>query len=236
MSNLFKKIGSFFSGLFKQPAEQKAPAAPSVPKKPGVPPIYWKPHKYHPMFQHLLPPPYTHIHPYDVLRSVAGEKEIPGNKDNGLLAHFHEHSKNLGSHSDSNDYHDELPHCASAINWACDGGGCKKTDNAMAASFDNYPGRALKYGDWVEEGMLVRIAHPGGHITFAAKRFRWVRGSTFEGFGSNQNNSIKTSIYSTDHIKSVHVVQPLAGTVLAPIGFLGTKPVPATGGPGESTR
>lgn len=213
------------------------PVTPPKPVEPGVvAPVYPKPHPFHPRFDHLLKAPFTHIHPFDVLRSVAGEKEIPGSKDNPLIAHFHEHSGNLGTHSDTNDYSDEVPHCASAINWACDMAGCKKTNNAMASSFDNYPGVALKPGDWVEVGDLVRIAHPGGHITFANKRFQWKPNGTFEGFGSNQGNTIKTSIYDTDHIKSVHRVTPLPGTVLAPIGILGNKPIPATGTSNESTR
>lgn len=202
----------------------------------GIKPQYWKPGPYHPMF--IVPAGYTHLHPLDILRSVRGEREILGSKDNPLIAHFHEHSGNLGKHSEGADYHDEVPHCSSAWQWACDGGGCYKTDNALASSWDKYHEMCgaiqLKIGDWVEEGDLVRIAHPGGHITAANRRFRWTGKGSFEGFGSNQNNTIKTSTYEQAHIKSVHRIKAKPGTVLAPIN---TPPVPSTGvGNGESTR
>jgi hypothetical protein len=79
----------------------------------------------------------------------------------------------------------------------------------------------------------VRIAHPGGHVTLCNKRFRWIDGRSFEGFGSNQGNSIKVSSYSTSHIKSVHKWKPKPGTKLAPIG---SRAGDATGSEGESTR
>lgn len=208
-----------------------------VPPPPGskINPVYWAKSKYHPRFEHLLPAPYTHIHPYDVLRSVAGQTEIPGSKHNMLIAHFHEHSLNLGSHSDEADYADEVAHCSSAINWACDGGGCRKSNNALAASWSNY--RNPRSGDWVEVGDLIhKRTGSQNHVTFANKRFNRKTDKTYEGFGSNQGNSIKTTVYSVAEIISVQVLEPLPGTVLAPIGFLGTKPVPATGGDAESTR
>lgn len=209
------------------------PSAP-VPAKPSVPPVYPKPHKYHPRFESKLKAPYTHLHPIDVLRSVAGEKEIAGSKDNPLIAHFHEHSGNLGSHSDTNDYSDEVPNCSSALNWAADMSGCRKSNNALASSWGSY--KNPRSGDWVEEGDILWIKHPGNHVTMANKRFNRRTSKTFEGFGSNQGNTIKTSIYSTADIQSVQVWSPLPGTVLAPIGVLGMKPVPATGSSGESTR
>lgn len=199
------------------PAPQGEPAPVVVPE-PGEPaPQYWRPHPYHPMFK--VPAPYTHLHPYDFLMKFKGEKEISGSRDNPLIAHMHEHSGNLGTHSDSkNDYHDEVPHCSSALQWVADGCGCEKTGNALASSWDNYVGQKLKEGDWVEVGDIVRIAHPGGHVTLCNKRFQWIDGRSFEGFGSNQGNSIKVSSYSTSHIKSVHKWKPKPGTKLAPIG------------------
>ena len=205
---------------------------PVIPGKPGPVPIYPKPHRFHPRFN--VPAPYTHLHPIDVLRSVAGEKEVPGTKDNALIAHFHEHSGNLGSHSDNkNDYADEVPHCSSALNWAADMSGCRKTNNALAASWSKYGNK--RTGDFVEVGDVIHIKHPGNHVTMANKRFNKKTAKSFEGFGSNQGNSVKTSNYKVGDIVSVQVWDPLPGTVLAPIGILGTKPTPATGGPGEST-
>lgn len=190
----------------------------------------------HPVFD--VPAPYTHLHPIDFLRAFAGQKEIPGAKDNILIAHFHEHAGNLGTHSDDkNDYSDEVPHCASAQNWAQDGCGCEKSNNALASSYQGYAKkfgtRAYKIGDVIPEGAIITVP---GHVTRANKTFKWTGLGTFEGFGSNQGNTIKTSIYAQSNIVTACDDKPKDGTVLAPIGILGTKPVPATGSTGESTR
>lgn len=202
---------------------------------PAEKPVYPSPHPYHPRFEKLLEFPYTHLHPFDVLRSVAGEKEIAGTKDNPLIAHFHEHSGNLGSHSEGADYADEVPHCSSALNWAGDMAGCRKTNNALASSWGDYNNPRI--GDWVEVGDIIWLKTPAGnHVTMANKRFNRRTDRTFEGFGSNQGNSIKTSTYAVSAIQAVMVWDPLPGTILAPIGCLGQKPIPATGTQQESTR
>ena len=190
----------------------------------------------HPVF--AVPAPYTHLHPIDFMRAFAGQKEIPGAQDNILIAHFHEHAGNLGTHSDDkNDYSDEVPHCASAQNWAQDGCRCEKSDNALASSYQGYAkkygSKAYKVGDLVPEGAIITLP---GHVTRANKSFVWGKSGTFEGFGSNQGNTIKTSIYSQANIITACDDMPKPGTKLAPIGILGTKPVPATGTTGESTR
>ena len=205
--------------------KEKLAAVKPVDGKPTFPSA----HKFHPQFK--VPKPYTHLHPQDVLRSVTGEKEISGSKNNPLIAHFHEHSANLGKHTDGAKYSDEVPHCSSALNWACDMAGCEKTDNALAASWKKYPSK--REGDWVEEGDFIVLGTR--HVTTANKRFNRKSAKSFEGFGSNQGNSIKTSVYSVSEISAVLVPKPKAGTVLAPIGILGFKPTPVTGGAGEST-
>jgi hypothetical protein len=215
------------------PAQKPAEKPEVKPEPKPVPTKVPGPHPFHPTFK--VPPGCTHLHPIDVLRSVAGEKEIPGKKDNPLIAHFHEHAGNLGSHSDTNDYSDEVPHCSSALNWVADMTGCRKTNNALAASWLKY--NNPRNDDWVEEGDIIVLGTR--HVTLCNKRFKW-RGpgaaKTFEGFGSNQGNTIKTSIYSVSEINKVGGVQrwqSLKGVVLAPIG---TKPIPATGSSNESTR
>lgn len=216
------------------PRVDNSNAVPLPPSRTVFPPQYPKPHPHHPRFEHLLPKPFTHLHPFDVLRSVAGEHEISGSKDNSLIAHFHEHSKSLGSHSDENDYSDELPHCSSALNWAADMGGCRKTDSAMAASWSGYGNP--RSGDIVFPGDIIHIKNGDqNHVTLCNKTFNRKTAKTFEGFGSNQANSIKTSTYKVSSIKSVQVWAPLPGTELAPIGTLRSKPVPASGSEGEST-
>lgn len=223
---------------------------PIEPVNPGerVIPNLWKPLvingvNVHPIFN--VPAPYTHLHPIDFMRAVAGEKEIYGSKDNVLIAHFHEHSPNLasaetgGSGDAKNHYHDEVPHCMSAQNWAQDGCGCYKSDTALASSGEKYAkkygSRAYKPGDTIPEGALICI---DGHITRANKIFVWNKdkSGSFEGFGSNQGNTIKTSIYPQKRIRTICDDMPKPGTVLAPIGILGHKPVPVKGDGNESTR
>lgn len=212
---------------------EKLGGIPALPTTPGkTKPNYWKPGPYHPLF--IIPEGYTHLHPQDILFHVRGEREILGSRDNPLIAHFHEHSGNLGLHSDQNDYHDEVPHCMSAWNWACDGAGCYKTDNALASSGLAYPkkygAKTYKKGDWVEKGAALIL---DGHITSANRRFLWSGKGSVEGFGSNQGNTIKSSTYPQSRIKAAYEWVPKPGTVLAPIG---SKPVPSTGSENESTR
>lgn len=211
---------------------------PQAPSKPGKP-VYPSAHPFHPRFENLLPNPYTHLHPFDVARSVAGEKEIPGSRHNPFIAHLHEHSGNLGTHSYGADYSDEVPHCSSGLNWAADMSGCEKSDNALAASWSDSkrPSYNPRQGDWVEVGDIIhKRTGKQNHVTLCNKRFNRRTAKYYEGFGFNQGNSIKPSTYKTSEIISVQMWKPKAGTVLAPIGILGTKPIPATGNGSESTR
>lgn len=207
--------------------------------KPGTKPApvivgknNWKPGPYHPIF--VVPEGYTHLHPQDVLFFVRGEREILGSRDNPLIAHFHEHSGNLGLHSEGADYHDEVPHCASAWNWACDGAGCEKSDNALASSFEKYPkkfgSKQYKKGEMIPKGAGICI---NGHITSANRAFKYTGTGSFEGFGSNQGNTIKTSTYPQSRIRVIFDWKPKAGAILAPIS---SKPVPSTGTANEGTR
>lgn len=220
-----------------QAAIDKYSPKQETPPPGAIAPVYPKPHQFHPRFEHLLPKPYTHLHPFDVLRSVAGEKEIAGSKDNPLIAHFHEHCKNLGTHSDTNDYSDEVAHCSSALNWAADMSGCRKTDNALASSWSSDEDATdVREGDWVEVGDIIhKRTGKQNHVTLCNKRFNRRTERYYDGFGSNQGNMIKTTTYPVADIISVRKWKPLPGTVLAPIGILGTKPVPATGSGSEST-
>lgn len=223
---------------FTVSAKPKLKAVKPIAPLKIVPPAYPSESPFHPRFEKLLSAPYTHIHPFDCLRSVAGESEIPGDKDNALIAHFHEHAGNLGTHSEKADYHDEVPHCSSAWNWAADMCGCEKSNNALASSWEKYPemfgGKKFKKGDTLPQGTLICL---DGHITSAASEFKWTGKGNFPGFGSNQGNSIKTSNFAQSRIKVAFEIVAKEGTVLAPIGILGLKPVPeATGSVGESTR
>lgn len=211
----------------------KVGGTPQAPDTGKHAPEYWKPGPYHPMF--VIPEGFTHLHPFDVLYYVRGEREILGSRDNPLIAHFHEHSGNLGTHSEGADYHDEVPHCASAQNWAADGGGCEKSNNALASSWGapyakKYKAKTYRKGDRIPRGALV--CH-GSHITLANREFIWDVNGTHEGFGSNQGNTIKTSTYRNSKIIHICEFVPKKGTILAPIK---AKPVPSTGTGNESTR
>jgi len=233
IQKLANKLGANLSvdGQYGPKTDKAVAALLGIPNQVEQPapgkPIYPAPHPHHRFFKVAWP--FTHAHPFDVMMSIVGTKEVAGQKDNPLIAHFHEHSGNLGSHSDGNDYSDEVPWCSSVLNWAADMSGCRKTNNALAASWKKY-GNDRK-GDWVEKGDIVVLGTR--HVTLAAKRFNRKTEETFNGFGGNQNNQLKTSAYNTSEISSVQAWSPLLGTLLAPIG---TMPPPATGPKDESTK
>lgn len=205
------------------------PGSPKYPSK----------HPFHPRFEDQLPAPYTHLHPFDVTLSVVGEKEIPGKKHNPFIAHLHEHSLKLGHHSEGADYSDETPHCSSGLNWAADMSGCEKSDNALASSWGRKSGKHYKQrtGDWVEVGDKIwKKTGKQNHITLCDKRFNRTTAKYYTATGFNQGNSIKSSRYKVKDIKDVMEWVTKPGTVLAPIGILGHKPVPSNGSNNESTR
>ena len=193
------------------------------------PDLHWKPGPYHPIFK--VRAPYTHIHPYDFICMHLGEKEISGSKDNGLLAHTHEHSKNLGQHDDDNDYRDEVPYCSSGLNWTADGCGCEKTDHALARSWFKYVGNEYKKGELVKKGAIVNIGT--SHVTVANRDFIWNGKGEVECVGFNQGNAIKVSTYKQSAISAAHDWKEKPGTVLRPIQM---QAVLGSTIPNESTR
>jgi uncharacterized protein (TIGR02594 family) len=176
--------------------------------------------------------PYTHQHPIDLARKHLGLKEISGSKHNPQIQEFHEACDNIGGRKDNKLHPDEVPWCSSFINWLAEQCGCEKTNNALASSWDKYVGKTYKRGELIPEGAIVRIAHPGGHVTLNNKPFQWVGTGMFEGLGGNQSNRVCVAEYRKTDIVSIHDWKPKPGTVLAPIG---TKPSDSEG-EGGSTR
>lgn len=174
----------------------------------------------------VLPPgkKYTHMHPIDWVRKEKREKdprEISGSKDNPVIQEYLEHCDNIGGFKDGKLHHDEVPWCSALPNAAADSCGCFKTNNALASSWDKYSqcgAKRFKKGDKIPEGAIVRIAHPGGHVTLANSPFTWTGSGTFPGLGGNQGNRINVSSYSQEHIVSIHDWKAKPGTLLAPIG------------------
>jgi len=204
---------------------------------PGKP-IYPSKHRFHPRFDSQLPEPYTHLHPFDITLSVVGQKEIKGKKHNPFIAHLHEHAGNLGTHSEGADYSDEVPHCSSGLNWAADMGGCEKSNNALASSWSDRRRKSYnpRKGTKIFKGDIIhKRTGKRNHVTICDKDFN-LSDKYFTGTGFNQADSIKSSSYRVRDIVSVQMWKPKKGTVLAPIGILGHKPVPSTGEVGESTR
>ena len=144
-----------------------------------------------------------------------------GSQDNPRIQWYLEHCDNIGGFKDGKLHHDEVPWCSALPNAAADACGCFKTNNALASSWDKYSqygAKKFKKGDRIPEGSLVRIAHPGGHITLANESFVWTGRGTFPGLGGNQSNRINVSEYDQAHIVSIHGWAPKPGTALAPIG------------------
>jgi uncharacterized protein (TIGR02594 family) len=172
---------------------------------------------------------YTHRHPIDWMRGERGQKEIPGVKDNPRIRWYHSHCANIGS----KEHPDEVPWCSSILNAAADECGMKKTDNALASSWDHY---GTDVGAYVPEGAIVTIKHAGGgrHVCLANRKFNRYNDATFEGLGGNQGNMVKVSVFSCSTIVSCRTWFSKPGTVTAPIG---TKAGDIDGdGDKESTR
>lgn len=153
---------------------------------------------------------YTHMHPIDWARREIGTKEILGKKDNPRIRWYHTFSKNIGGM----EHPDEVAWCASFINACGANCGMEITANALAASYDKY---SEDTGDWVEEGDIVTIAHPGRHVTMANKRFNRKVEKSFQGLGGNQGNTVKVSSYATNTIRGARKWKPKPGTISAPI-------------------
>lgn len=181
------------------------------------------------------PLPGMHLHPIDWLRNekstLAGVKEVPGNKDNPRIVQYHKHSGNIGGEKAT--HHDEVPWCSSVLNCAADECGMEKTNSALASSWDKY---GEDSGDTVEEGDIVTIRHTGGgrHVCLANKTFSRRAGGSFEALGGNQGNQIKVSTFPVAHIIGARKWKAKGGTKTAPIG---SKPgdIEADGS-SESTR
>lgn len=178
---------------------------------------------------------YTHMHPLDWIRNEArtlnGVKEIAGSKDNPRIVWYLKACGNIGG--ERKNHHDEVPWCSALPNRAAMECGCEKTDNALASSWDKYPGRKFKKGDRIPKGAIVRIAHPGGHVTLADEEFTWTGKGSFLGCGGNQGNMIRVSPYQQADIITIHDWCPKKGTVLAPIR---SASLGVSGRAGESTR
>lgn len=154
------------------------------------------------------------MHPIDLLRTKIGLKEIPGKLHNREIQEFLEACDNIGGRKDKKLHADEVPWCSGVINWLAEQCGMEKTNNALAASWDKY---GESCGDWVEEGDIVTIAHPGRHVTLANKRFNRKTAKTFEGLGGNQGNMVKVSTYACNTIKAARKWKPLPGNKVPPV-------------------
>lgn len=157
--------------------------------------------------------------PYDYARRELGQKEIPGSKHNPRIIEYHA--------ATSGDFTtDEIPWCASFINWLGRMAGMEVTNSALASSWDKYNVGGTDSG---ETGDIVTLRHPSGgrHVALLNKPYK--RGdSTFEALGGNQNNQVKVSTYNSSEIVSIRKWKPKKG-VAVPV----VKTEPAKGGSGE---
>lgn len=165
-----------------------------------------------PETQPEVPKDSTHLAPIDWARGELGQKEIAGSQDNPRIRWYHTHCANIGS----KEHPDEVAWCSSFLNAAADECGMKKTDNALASSWEKY---GEDTGDQVDEGdvIVIRRADGGRHVTLANKPFSRSQDKYFEGLGGNQSNSVCVSTYSTANIVAARKWVAKSGTVSAPI-------------------
>lgn len=135
------------------------------------------------------------MRPIDWIKKEVGQVEIAGDENNPRISWYHTHCKNLGNKA----LPDEVPWCSSILNAAADECGYKKTDNALAASWENY---GIDTGTYVDEGDIVLLRRPDGgqHVCLASQRFNKSKDLIFWGIGGNQSNSVCVKKYVTSNI------------------------------------
>lgn len=119
----------------------------------------------------------------DIAKGEMGVNEIVGSAHNKRILEYHATTGGFGS--------DEVPWCASFVNWVMKEAGIKGTGSAMANSFLNW-GRSTsnpKPGDVVVFG-------GSGHVGF----FLGFEGNSVKVLGGNQSNSVKVSYFPRSNV------------------------------------
>jgi uncharacterized protein (TIGR02594 family) len=143
--------------------------------------------------------------PYDYAVKEIGQKEIVGPRHNPRIIEYH--AATSGKFST-----DEVPWCASFINWVGRMAGMEVTNSALASSWDKYNVGGTDSG---EVGDIVTLRHPSGgrHVALLNKPYK--KGDhTFEALGGNQNNQVKLSTYNSSEIVSIRKWKPKKGVAV----------------------
>lgn len=125
----------------------------------------------------------------DWLKKAEGEigvQEIKGAKHNDRVLEYHQTTGKFGT--------DEVPWCASFVNWVHKQSGISGTGSALAMSYKNWG----KKVDKPAYGAVAVFSHGGGkgHVGFVVGK----QGSNILVLGGNQSNQVKISSYSTGKI------------------------------------
>ncbi|MFY9223123.1 MAG: TIGR02594 family protein [Blastocatellia bacterium] len=118
----------------------------------------------------------------NIARGEIGTKEIAGSRDNQRIIEYHSTTGKFGD--------DEVPWCASFVNWTLKEAGIKGTGSAMARSFLNWgkptepkPGAVVVFS---------RGNNPSqGHVGF----YLGTEGNMVKVLGGNQSDQVKVSYY-----------------------------------------
>jgi uncharacterized protein (TIGR02594 family) len=121
-----------------------------------------------------------------VAEGEIGVQEIVGAKHNDRVLEYHQTTGKFGT--------DEVPWCASFVNWVHKQSGISGTGSALAMSYNNWG----KKVDKPAYGAVAVFSHGGGkgHVGFVVGK----QGSNILVLGGNQSNSVKISSYSTSKI------------------------------------
>jgi len=115
-----------------------------------------------------------------------GVTEIKGAKHNKRVLEYHQTTGKFGT--------DEVPWCASFVNWVHKQSGMSGTGSALAMSYKNWG----KKVDRPAYGAVAVFSHGGGkgHVGFVVGK----QGKNILVLGGNQSNQVKVSSYSTGKI------------------------------------
>lgn len=121
-----------------------------------------------------------------IAENEIGVKEIKGAKHNDRVLEYHQTTGKFGT--------DEVPWCASFVNWVHKQAGISSTGSALAMSYKNWG----KKVDKPAYGAVAVFSHGGGkgHVGFVVGK----QGSNILVLGGNQSNQVKISSYSTGKI------------------------------------
>lgn len=179
----FRKLLERLKSIFtSKPAEPVAPPVITQPAKPVTPQVPT------PSKPPTLSTNYDDLPWVKVASKEIGQREISGAKHNPRVLEYHA-TTTLKSKTD------EVPWCASFINWVLKQCGYKRTGTAWARDFTKW---GIPLAAFVPGCIVVFSRGTGGHV-FIGESINTVKG-TVRGLGGNQGQAVNYSNYLISNV------------------------------------